>query len=192
MSSVIGILRRFLPQSLRERISVSWISLRFVMGNSPVIFLLVVIRSLLFRIRRLQGDKAIIPWVHCGFFANFRAIVFLLHDAEKRGVRPVIVSSRYAVSGIWPLRIERNLYWDDAGWNGSHNTWEYYFEPVSGESLDSELIAIRNPRIAYDNQEFIVHNSDFIDNFKCYGYTSARWAQLHGRQDYQLFPVSFQ
>ena len=184
MSSKQPTYNRFSSQSLRERISASWNSLHFVLGNHPVTFLVVAVRSLLFRILRLQRDEVIIPWAHCGFFANLRAIVFLLHDAEKRGVRPVIVSSRYAVIGIWPLQIERNLYWDDAGWNGSRNTWEYYFEPVSGDSLDGELIEIRNPRIAYDNLRFIVQDTAFIENFNHYGYTSPRWAELHGRQDY--------
>lgn len=184
MSTESGGCRRLSPQSLREFISVSRHSVRFVLENRPVTFLLVAIRSLLFMKVRLQRDEAIIPWAHCGFFANLRAIVFLLHGAEQRGVRPVIVSSRYAVIGIWPLRIERNLYWDDAGWNGSHNTWEYYFEPISGESFERERIWIRDPRIAYDNPGFTAQDNEVLQNFSRYGYTSSRWAKLHGRQDY--------
>ena len=173
----------FLPR-LREQYCATRRSLEFIGNNSPIAFFRIALRSLLWRILRPWRRHILIPWASSGFFSNVRAIVFLIHDAEQRGLQPVMVSSRYAVNGIWPLLVGRNLYWDDAGWNGSRNTWEYYFEPVSGVSSEQELIWVRNARTAYENPHFTVQDPAANLDYQRYGYASARWGRAHIKRDY--------
>jgi len=56
-----------------------------------------------------------------GFFTSFNTVLDHLKWCEEHGKTPVI---------FWD---KNSLYYVDEGFNGSHNAWEYYFEPVSRE-----------------------------------------------------------
>jgi len=157
----------------------------FVARNQPLALFRGVARAAAFKLRRRGRRYAYVAWADHGFFANFRAVVHSIHDVESRGRRPVAVSSRYAFErygGI--VHCGRNLYWSKDGHRGSGNTWEYYFEPLSGVSADVELVAVRNIKRSLDHPRFLVKEQKFVEEHRDNGYVNAHWARVHGLRDY--------
>lgn len=67
-------------------------------------------------------------WRDClgsGFFSNFTQVLSHIQMAEELGMIPVVDFKNF-----------RMLYNVDEPVNGSYNSWEYYFHPVSPYSLD--------------------------------------------------------
>lgn len=62
-----------------------------------------------------------------GFFSLFFQVVGQLHQCEGDGTTPVVFFR------------DDCLFWEEGGWNGSRNPWEYYFEPVSDVSIEDLL-----------------------------------------------------
>lgn len=156
----------------------------FLLANSPLYFLQCLTRTLAFRARHRDQNYVYIPWAGYGFFANLRAIVYNLIEAEEQGKGPVIVSSKYALERYnLTLNIDRNLFWDKAGYHGAYNTWEYYFEPLSQQSINFGFISIRNVKLTYENPRFN-HDEDFCKHYRQYGYLNEHWARISGMSDY--------
>lgn len=78
------------------------------------------------------GHKGyVINFGRYGFFANLFEVLGHVAWCERNGRVPLAYGGKYAG------RSRRlNPYWSEAGYNGSHNVWEYYFEPLSGISID--------------------------------------------------------
>lgn len=64
-------------------------------------------------------QKHVIGTSQDGFFSSFLSVLNHLGWCEKIKKIPVV---------YWD---ERSLYYDNKGYNGTYNVWEYYFEPVS-------------------------------------------------------------
>ena len=60
-----------------------------------------------------------------GFFSNFTQVLSHIRRAEELGMIPAVDFENF-----------RTLYNVDAPINGSHNAWDYYFQPVSPYTLD--------------------------------------------------------
>lgn len=159
-------------------------SFQSLVRNNPFHFIRSLGKTLLFRFKHRSKNYQYIAWAHSGFFANLRAIVYEIITAEENGKTPVVVSSRYALEKYnYTLSAQRNLYWAKAGYQGRHNTWEYYFEPLSGISVDFDFIAIRDVKKTYEKPRFFP-KEDFTANFSQYGYVNKKWAQSNGLSDY--------
>lgn len=152
--------------------------------NEPFYFISSFGKTLRFRLKHRGKNYQYIAWAYSGFFANLRAIVYEIIAAEENGKIPVVVSSRYALEKYnYSMSAHRNLFWSKEGYHGRHNTWEYYFEPPSGISVDFDFIAIRDVKKTYENSRFFPRE-DFIANFSHYGYINKKWATTNGMSDY--------
>jgi hypothetical protein len=152
--------------------------------NDPFHFISSLGKTLLFRFKHRGKSYQYIAWAHSGFFANLRAIVYEIIAAEENGKIPVVVSSRYGLEKYnFLLSAHRNLFWSKEGYHGRHNTWEYYFDPPSGISVDFDFIAIRDVKKTYENPRFYPED-DFIADFSRYGYINEKWAKSNGMSDY--------
>lgn len=67
----------------------------------------------------LNAEKYIIDAHGCGFFADFFKVLNHLVFCEKYSWTPVV---------YWG---EKSLYYQQEGFHGQTNVWEYYFKPVS-------------------------------------------------------------
>jgi len=74
-----------------------------------------------------------------GLFSCVNRVLNICQEFEKYNLIPLV---------WWG---DSNCYWENGGYRGSVNVWEYYFEPLSGISLDSEpnrnKIRSINPKI---------------------------------------------
>lgn len=59
-----------------------------------------------------------------GLFYNFLGVISNLTYCQKNCIKPIV---------FWG---PQNLYYQEEGYKGKHNVWEYYFEPVSEESYN--------------------------------------------------------
>jgi hypothetical protein len=83
-----------------------------------------------------------------GLFVNFGLVLSNLDWCIRKHVTPVV---------YWN---ETCLYYTKDGYNGSHNVWEYYFEPVSSASYNGEPLYTRycDPDGHFINITFEPHN----------------------------------
>lgn len=80
-------------------------------------------KAYLKKIEKKQNNRHIIGARNFGFFSNFFAVLINLHWCLKNKKTPVI---------YWDAQFP---YYQPQGYNGSTNAWEYYFLPVSHQSI---------------------------------------------------------
>lgn len=98
---------------------------RFVQKLYVVLQILSMFSSLTFTVLQAKADtksqtkKYVIGAHQGGFFAAFLAVLNHLAYCKQTNRTPVV---------YWD---NRSWYYRKGGFNGSHNVWEYYFQPVS-------------------------------------------------------------
>lgn len=75
----------------------------------------------LFCFQQSHTEKHVIGSWSAGFFSAFFGVLNHLYWCEKTGKTPVV---------YWG---KESFYWQNGGYNGSFNAWDYFFEPVSYE-----------------------------------------------------------
>ena len=68
----------------------------------------------------------VINFGRAGFFSNFFEVLGYAQWCDRKNLIPVVYGGKYCNDSF-----RRNMYWTDAGYNGSFNVWEYFFEPLS-------------------------------------------------------------
>lgn len=83
------------------------------------IFVFLTVTALMHKAIAVPNEKHSIGVHASGFFSSFTGVLNQLFWCEKNDKIPVV---------YWD---KRSFYYNESGFNGSHNVWEYYFEPVS-------------------------------------------------------------
>ena len=68
----------------------------------------------------------VINFGRAGFFSNFFEVLGYARWCDRQKLTPIAYGGKYCNDSF-----RRNMYWTDAGYNGSFNVWEYFFEPLS-------------------------------------------------------------
>ena len=89
-----------------------------------LIICLITLTSLFFQINAHNGKHIISSEFAAGLFYNFLGVVNNINYCKKNNLIPV---------AYWG---QHDLYYQENGWHGKENVWEYYFEPISSESFD--------------------------------------------------------
>ena len=76
----------------------------------------------------------VINFGRAGFFSNFFEVLGYARWCDRNQLIPIAYGGRFCNDTY-----RRNLYWSDVGYNGVHNVWEYFFEPLSGKSINCFL-----------------------------------------------------
>jgi hypothetical protein len=74
-------------------------------------------------------DACIITAREVGFFSSFLQVIAQIKACDLAGVKPFVYFNN------------RCLYWQDDGYFGENNAWEYYFKPISDIKL-SEIVQV--------------------------------------------------
>lgn len=122
---------------------------------TQIFFLVTIITSSI----GAQHEKYVIGTQSWGLFACLFNTLNHLVMAERQNKIPVI---------YWGKNCP---YFDTNGYNGSHNAWEYYFEPVSNATYNST-------DQVHDNYVSPVALQAVADVF---GYCSNKSGKVHGR-----------
>lgn len=91
-----------------------------------------------------------------GLFSSFFSVIDKIAWCEKNNVTPTV---------YWG---KSSLYYEEGGYNGSENVWEYYFEPISSvkyvpENQDENILVCKE----YDSPcEFRLIPQTFTDGYK--------------------------
>lgn len=88
-------------------------------------------------------NKHIIGVHHAGFFSCFLGVLNQLYWCEQNDKIPVV---------YWG---EKSHYYNPAGFNGSFNVWEYYFEPVSDQTYQSGDLVYNSYTVMKENPTFM-------------------------------------
>ena len=88
------------------------------------LFLFFMIFSQLPNLVIANPRKSVIGSDGTGFFVNYCRVLNHIQHCRLNNQIPVV---------YWN---ESSSYYDENGYNGSLNAWEYYFEPVSGEKYE--------------------------------------------------------
>ncbi|MEM9149841.1 MAG: hypothetical protein AAGB19_05245 [Cyanobacteria bacterium P01_F01_bin.3] len=76
----------------------------------------------------------VINFGRAGFFSNFFEVLGYARWCERNHITPLAYGGRFCNDTY-----RRNLYWSEQGYNGARNVWEYFFEPLSGKSINCFL-----------------------------------------------------
>jgi len=76
----------------------------------------------------------VINFGRAGFFSNFFEVLGYALWCERNCITPLAYGGRFCNDTY-----RRNLYWAEEGYNGARNVWEYFFEPLSGKSINCFL-----------------------------------------------------
>lgn len=100
------------------------------------------------------------PWPN-GFFSSFFAVLNHLAWAKKNHKIPVI---------YWD---DKSIYYQKEGFMGATNVWEYYFEPVSDVSYQTDDIVFRSFQ-APDGSVLTPFKAPDVNGFSCLLVNEAR------------------
>ncbi len=87
-----------------------------------------------------------------GLFYNFLGVINNLQYCKKNNLEPIVYWGKH------------NLYYEETGYQGSKNVWEYYFEPISNASYTSKDYLWNSNRTP-DGEEIIPIANEYCEKY---------------------------
>lgn len=111
----------------------------------------------------ISQEKCVIGARGAGFFSEFFMVINWLVYAKKYNLTPVV---------YWD---NKSLYYQEAGYKGKTNAWEYYFKPISDQQYEENDLVRRDYALEWGinsfDQRFVEKIRDYvkavIDEYIC-------------------------